>query len=120
VNEDLSNIQDFIVNETAKAKIIGLKKLLRKEIDTKLQNKIFETYFDEANEELFRRLKEKYPDLTPYDLRLCAFIKMNLSTKEIAAILNISYRGAEVSRYRLRKKMDLPREVNLSSYIAGF
>ncbi len=120
VNEDLANIQDFIVNETARAKILGLKRLIRKEIDIKLQNKIFETYFDEANEEFFRRLKEKYPDLTTYDLRLCAFIKMNISTKEIASILNISYRGAEVSRYRLRKKMDLPREINLSSHLAGF
>ena len=120
VNEDLGNIQDYIVNDAARTKIVGLKKLIRKEIDLKVQNKIFETYFDEANEELFRRLKEKYPDLTTYDLRLCAFIKMNVSTKEIATILNISYRGAEVSRYRLRKKMDLPREINLSSHLAGF
>ena len=120
VNEDLGNIQDFIVNDAAKAKILGLKKLIKKEIDLKLQNKIFETYFDEANEDFFKRLKEKYPDLTPYDLRLCAFVKMNISTKEIATILNISYRGAEVSRYRLRKKMDLPREVNLSSHLASF
>ncbi|MBS0010463.1 MAG: hypothetical protein KFF49_03585, partial [Bacteroidales bacterium] len=119
VNEDLSNMQDFIVNDTAKSKIFGLKKLIKKEIDIKLQNKIFETYFDEANEELFKRLKEKYPDLTPYDLRLCAFIRMNISTKEIATILNISYRGAEVSRYRLRKKMNLPREINLASHLAG-
>ena len=100
-------------------KISGLKKLIKKEIDLKTQNKIFETYFDEANEEFFRRLKEKYPDLTPYDLRLCAFIRMNISTKEIATILNISYRGAEVSRYRLRKKLDLPREINLASHLAG-
>ncbi len=120
VNEDLSNIQDFIVNDTARAKILGLKKLIRKETDIKLQNKIFDTYFDEANEELFRRLKEKYPDLTPYDLRICAFIRMNISTKEIATILNISYRGAEVSRYRLRKKMNLPRDINLASHLAGF
>ena len=120
VNEDLSNIQEFIVNDTARAKILGLKKLIRKETDIKLQNKIFDTYFDEANEELFRRLKGQYPDLTPYDLRICAFIRMNISTKEIATILNISYRGAEVSRYRLRKKMNLPREINLASHLAGF
>ena len=120
VNEDLNSIQDFVVNDLAKAKILGLKKRVKKEIDLKHQNKIFESYFDEANEELFRRLKGKYPDLTPYDLRLCAFIRMNISTKEIATILNISYRGAEVSRYRLRKKMNLPREINLASHLAGF
>lgn len=120
INEDLNRIQDYVVAEEARNRIYGLVKKIRKEIDIKHQNKIFETYFDEANEGLFRRLKEKHPDLTPYDLRLCAFIRMNISTKEIATILNISYRGAEVGRYRLRKKMQLPREVNLSSYLSSF
>lgn len=119
INEDLGNIQDFVVNDSARAKIHGLKKRIAKEIDIKHQNKIFESYFDEANEEFFKRLKERHPDLTAYDLRLCAYIRMDISTKEIASMLNISYRGAEVSRYRLRKKMDLPREVNLSSYLAS-
>lgn len=119
VNEDLLSIQDFIVNDTAKSKIYSLKKRIKKEIDIKQQNKIFQTYFDEAHQEFFKQLKEKYPNLTPNDLRLCAFIRMNISSKEIASILNISYRGVEVSRYRLRKKMELPRIVNLSSYLAG-
>ena len=70
VNDDLNNIQDYIVNDAARAKICGLKKRIKKEIDIKHQNKIFETYFDEANEEFFKRLKEKYPDLTPYDLKI--------------------------------------------------
>lgn len=120
VYEDLNAIQEYVVNDAARAKIFGVTKRIKKEIDLKHQNRIFESYFDEANEEFFKRLKEKYPDLTPNDLRLCAFIRMNISTKEIAAILNISYRGAEVSRYRLRKKMDLPREINLASHLAGF
>lgn len=120
VYDDLNNIQDFIVNDAARSKICVLKKHIKKEIDIKQQMKIFETYFDEANEEFFKRLKDEYPDLTSYDLRLCAFIRMNISTKEIATILNISYRGAEVGRYRLRKKMNLSREVNLSSHLASF
>ena len=94
--------------------------MINREIDIKHQNRIFESYFDEANEDFFRVLKEKHPDLTPYDLRICAFIRMNIPTKEIATILNISYRGAEVSRYRLRKKMELPRGINLAAYLAGF
>jgi len=120
ISDELNSIQDFVVNDQARAKMTGLKRKITREIDIKQQNKIFEDYFDAANEELFRRLKEKFPDLTPYDLRICAFIRMNIPTKEIAAILNISYRGAEVSRYRLRKKMQLSRDVNLSSYLAGF
>ncbi len=63
------------------------------------------------------RLKEKYPDLTTNDHRLCAYLRMNLSTKEIAALSNISPRGVEGSRYRLRKKMDLPNELNLNEFM---
>jgi len=119
VNEDLNSIKDSDVCEEAKEKICRLKSHIRREIDIEKQNKIFESYFDEVHEEFFRRLKEKFPALTTTDLRLCAFIRMNISTKEIATILNISYRGTEVSRYRLRKKMELSREINLSSFLAS-
>jgi len=119
VNEDLNSIQDFIINETAKSKILNLKKRIKKEIDIKQQSKIFETYFDEVHEEFFKKLKEQYPVLTPNDLRICAFIRMNLTTQEIAAILNISYRGAEISRYRLRKKLGLDRSTNLSTFLTN-
>lgn len=120
VCEELYGIQDFVINEQTRTKVIDLKRKINREIDIKHQNRIFESYFDEANEDFFRILKEKHPDLTPYDLRICAFIRMNIPTKEIATILNISYRGAEVSRYRLRKKMELPRGINLAAYLAGF
>lgn len=119
VKEDLNGIQEYVVNDIAKEKLYRLKTRVKMEIDIKQQNKIFESYFDGAHEEFFARLKKRYPDLTTSDLRLCAFIRMNISTKEIATIQHISYRGAEVSRYRLRKKMNLSREVNLSSFLAG-
>jgi DNA-binding CsgD family transcriptional regulator len=119
ISEELQFIHNLIKSDSAKSKIYSLKKRIRKEIDNKQQNKIFETYFDEVHEDFFNRLKEKYPILSPNDLRLCAFIKMNISTKEIATILNISYRGAEISRYRLRKKLELSREINLSTFLSN-
>ncbi len=119
VNEDLNSIEDFVINDTAKGKIYNLKKRIKKEIDIKQQNKIFETYFDEVHEEFFKKLKEKYPVLSPNDLRMCAYIRMNLTTQEIAAILNISYRGAEISRYRLRKKLELDRSTSLSTFLTN-
>ena len=97
-------------------KITVLKRCINKETENK-QQKIFETYFDEVHDEFFKRLKEKYPQLSPNDLRLCAYIRMNFSTKEIATLLNISYRGVEISRYRLRKKLILPRDKNLSTFL---
>ncbi len=119
VNEDLNAIQDFVINETAKNRILSLKKRIKKEVDIKQQSQIFETYFDEVHEEFFKKLKERYPNLSPNDLRICAFIRMNLTTKEIATILNISYRGAEISRYRLRKKLELDRSANLSTFLSN-
>ncbi len=65
----------------------------------------------------FKRLLDKYPNLTPNDLRLCSYLRMNFSTKEIAKLLNISGRAVEISRYRLRRKMNLSHTVNLTEYL---
>ncbi|MGA9588773.1 MAG: LuxR C-terminal-related transcriptional regulator, partial [Salegentibacter sp.] len=61
----------------------------------------------------------EHPELTSNDLRLCAYLRLNLSSKEIAPLLNISVKSVEIKRYRLRKKMDLGRNVNLTDYILG-
>ncbi|MDP4227934.1 MAG: LuxR C-terminal-related transcriptional regulator, partial [Bacteroidota bacterium] len=65
----------------------------------------------------FKKLKEKYPDLTNNDLRLCSYLRMNFSTKEIARLLNISTRGVEISRYRIRRKFQLSHDVNLTEFL---
>jgi len=102
-----------------KTKLSALNQRINKEIDNKQQNQIFETYFDEVHEDFFQRLKEQFPNLSPRETRLCAYIRMNLTSKEIAALLNISDRGVEIGRYRLRKKLDLPREINLSTFLSN-
>ncbi len=65
----------------------------------------------------FKALKDNYPSLTPNDLRLCSYLRMNLNTKEIAQLLNVSARGVEVSRHRLRKKLNLSQEENLVEFL---
>jgi ligand-binding sensor domain-containing protein/DNA-binding CsgD family transcriptional regulator len=117
--EELQRIQSTTEDQTVKNKMILLKKRVQKEIDDKQQNRVFETYFDEVHSEFFNRMKEKYPDISPKDLRLCAYIRMDISTKEIASLLNISYRGVEINRYRLRKKLDLERDVNLPTFLSN-
>jgi len=64
-----------------------------------------------------RTIKALHPSITPNDLRLCAYLRLNLSSKEIAPLLNISHKSVEVKRYRLRKKMGLSHDQSLSSYI---
>lgn len=73
----------------------------------------FEYHFDSVHENFLRRLRERFPELSPKDQKLCAYLRMNLSTKEIAPLMNISIRGVEISRYRLRKKMKLEAGTNL-------
>jgi DNA-binding CsgD family transcriptional regulator len=65
----------------------------------------------------FKALKKKYPLLTTNDLRLCSYLRMNFNTKEIAQLLNISARGVEVSRHRLRKKLNLEYDDNLVEFL---
>jgi DNA-binding CsgD family transcriptional regulator len=70
-----------------------------------------------SHEGYFRKLKEKYPSLTPNDLRLCSYLRMNFTTKEIAKLINISSRAVEISRYRIRRKMNLGHDVNLNEFL---
>ena len=64
-----------------------------------------------------KKMKSIHPTITPNDLRLCAYLRLNLSSKEIAPLLNISHKSVEVKRYRLRKKLELDHEQSLSNYI---
>jgi DNA-binding CsgD family transcriptional regulator len=62
-------------------------------------------------------LKDKFPTLSGNELKLCTYLRMNLSSKEIAQLMNISVRGVEIGRYRLRKKLQIPTEVNLFEFL---
>lgn len=68
--------------------------------------------------DLLKRLRDRYPQLSQTDCKLCAYLRMNLATKEIAPLMNVSVRGVEASRYRLRKKLGLPNDANLTEAIA--
>ncbi|WP_316251597.1 triple tyrosine motif-containing protein [Flavobacterium johnsoniae] len=78
---------------------------------------VFKEAFDNADKDFLKRIKQMHPALTPNDLRLCAYLRLNLSSKEIAPMFNISVRSVEIKRYRLRKKMDLQHEIGLVEYI---
>ncbi|MDX2245925.1 MAG: triple tyrosine motif-containing protein [Bacteroidia bacterium] len=81
---------------------------------------VFETNFNQVHDQFFKRLKADYPELTPGDLQLAAFLRINLPSKEIAPLLNMSLRGIENKRYRLRKKMGLKPEDNLTELLIKY
>ncbi|MFM2138350.1 MAG: hypothetical protein RJA57_657, partial [Bacteroidota bacterium] len=79
----------------------------------------FAKHFDKVHSDFVMLLKTRHPDISPSEIKLCSFLRMNLSSKEIAQLLNISVRGVEISRYRLRKKLNLQSGENLFDYLIG-
>ena len=116
IKNDLDSLSKEATPEI-KRKIVQITRTI--ESDIRLDNnwEQFEIYFDQVHENFFKRLRSKYPELTPKDQKLCAYLRMNLTTKEIAPLLNISVRGVEISRYRLRKKLALESEENLVAFM---
>ncbi len=115
-NEFLSNLKEEL-KEAESSKVKGVIKTIDKELKEEDNWKMFKEAFKNADKEFFDKIKAKHPELTSNDLRLCAYLRLNLSSKEIAPLINISVKSVEIKRYRLRKKMNLPREINLTDYI---
>jgi DNA-binding CsgD family transcriptional regulator len=77
----------------------------------------FTIHFDQVHGDFLKKLKAQYPELTPQETKLAAYLRMNLTSKDVAQLLNISVRGVEISRYRLRKKLKIERETNLVTFL---
>jgi DNA-binding CsgD family transcriptional regulator len=77
----------------------------------------FTIHFDNVHSDFHAALKRKYPSLSSNELKLSAYLRMNLSTKEIAQLMNISVRGVEISRYRLSKKLQVGSEISLHDFL---
>jgi len=80
----------------------------------------FTNNFDAVYDDFTKRLRLQHPGLTPAELRVCCYLRMGLSSKDMAPLFNISYRSVEMTRYRLRKKLGLDRDVNLGDYLRNF
>tara|TARA_R110002033_G_scaffold47786_5_gene93297 strand:+ start:80749 stop:83559 length:2811 start_codon:yes stop_codon:yes gene_type:complete len=116
-NEFLNNIKSQLQESGNSNQINVVIKTIDRNINNEDDWKFFEDAFNNADKEFLKKIKNIHPELTPNDLRLCAYLRLNLSSKEIAPLLNISVRSVEVKRYRLRKKMALPHENSLTTYI---
>ena len=121
LREDLTRLIKTIPSDSPqKQNVNSLLKKINKDLKNEKGLELFNSYFDDVHQDFIARLKDKYPDLTPKELRLCAYLKMNISTKEIAPLMNISVRGVEISRYRLRKKLQLDHTTNLTDFLISF
>lgn len=122
-NELMLKIKDIVDEFYSKNKLSALlplyqkiNALLNNNLDSEDDWKMFLIKFEERHTGFFKKMKMLYPQLTNSDLRLCACLKLNLETKEIASLMNLSVRAVENSRYRLRKKLNLQPSQNLNEF----
>ncbi len=123
-NQIILELKDMLLTNKDKFSHWHRYKFLLKKVDDSINItddwKRFEFSFKELHEDFFEKLLKQYPDLTPKDLKLCAYLKMNLSSKEIAPLMAITIRGVEIHRYRLRKKLKIDGTQNLSNFLITF
>jgi len=116
-NEFLNNIKTELKKVENVSNLNKVIKIIDKNLNHTDDWNVFEEAFNNADKDFLKKIKNIHPNLTHNDLRLCAYLRLNLSSKEIAPLLNISSRSVEVKRYRLRKKMNLSHDDSLTDYI---
>ena len=113
-NELLMSIKEALLNSGNSKEVLHI---VEDNINSEGDWEHFQEIFNQTDRDFLNRLKSLHPDLTPNDIKLCIYLRLNLSSKEIAPLLNISTQSIEIKRYRLRKKMRLARNQNLTDYI---
>lgn len=121
ISNKLSKVSESLPDDTAGTatgkQISRIQKLIQENISHDDDWRSFTQNFDVVYENYTKRLIALHPELNSSDQRICCYLKMGLSSKEIAPLFNISYRSVEMTRYRLRKKMGLSRDINLVDYL---
>ncbi|MBK8610966.1 MAG: hypothetical protein IPL84_13740 [Chitinophagaceae bacterium] len=117
IKGELTQMMNRIEDPLAAKELKKMIKKISEDDNTDNDWEKFAQHFDKVHSDFIVVLKERHPDVSNNELKLCAYLRMNLSTKEISNLMNISVRGVEVSRYRLRKKLGLATETNLFDYL---
>jgi DNA-binding CsgD family transcriptional regulator len=127
LNKNIEKIYSEIDKSETSRSVFAIKNRLQsmqQEIKQNIERddnwKRFAENFDMIYENYLKRLKEQFSSLSKNDLKLCAYLKMGLNSKDIAPLLNMSFRSVEMYRYRLRKKLNLIRDINLTDFLQNF
>lgn len=113
----LKDIDSDVLDDSTKTQFSKLNKSIVKEVNADKSWKDLEKHIKNVHFDFLKRLKEKHPTISPRELDLSTYLLMNMSTKEIAEIMNISNGGVELARYRLRKKLGLNKKENLIGFL---
>lgn len=117
LSDEITKLKDENGKKLSEDQLRKIQKVIDDGMNDERDWNLFESSFNEAHESFFKKLKANHPDLVPNDLKLCAYLHMNMSSKEMASLLNISLRGVEIRRYRLRKKLGVPHDKNLVEFL---
>ncbi|TDD96633.1 helix-turn-helix and ligand-binding sensor domain-containing protein [Flavobacterium cellulosilyticum] len=113
----LKNINEEPFEASTKSQFTKLKKSIAQEVSSENNWGNLEKHIKNVHYDFLKRLKEKHPKISSRELDLSTYLLINMSTKELAEVMNISTGGVEVARYRLRKKLGLNNKENLHSYL---
>ena len=117
---DLKVTENEFLNSSINSPISRVLKKINRHLKDKEDWLTFELHFRNSHSQFFDNLINRHSDLTSNEIKLCAYLKLNLSSKEIASLMNVAVASVEQSRYRLRKKFKLNKTVNLLNYIQKF
>jgi len=117
ISHEMTQLKDSSGKRLSEDQLRKIQKVIDDGMSDERDWNLFESSFNEAHESFFKKLKAQHPDLVPNDLKLCAYLRMNMNSKEMASLLNISLRGVEIRRYRLRKKLNLEHDKNLVEFL---
>jgi ligand-binding sensor domain-containing protein/DNA-binding CsgD family transcriptional regulator len=117
IKEEINNLNKSGNNEDGPAELKKIAKELIADDKMNAEWEQFSIHFNQVHNNFLVTLKNKYPQLNAHDLKLCAYLRMNLSSKEMARMMSISVRGVEISRYRLRKKLQLQPKENVFDFL---
>jgi len=119
IRKDLSSLKNRFKDNEIEPYLQRMVVSIDGQIKVKEDWKQFEHHFDKVHGDFLERLRSEF-DLSPSEQKLSAYLRLNLSSKEIANLMNISTRGVEIARYRLRKKLMLEKGTNLSKFILAY
>jgi DNA-binding CsgD family transcriptional regulator len=120
IKEEMSRIKKNANGHAAPDEFKKIMRILGEENKMDKDWEQFAQHFDHVHSDFLKNIKLIYPNLSPHELKLCAYLRMNLSSKEIAQLESISVRGVEIGRYRLRKKLKISTETNLFDFLLTF
>jgi DNA-binding CsgD family transcriptional regulator len=123
-NDFLLNIKDDLLRiyrdgslKEIQNKVSEIVRKIDRDIDNESQWELFEVHLEQVHQDFLTRLRKLFPDMTLRETRLCAYLRMEMTSKEISSLMNISVRAVENNRYKLRKKLGLDGKDNLNEFI---